>query len=136
MWWTRYRKKALSISAFKFCSDRMAQIIAKTFQGFWLAWKNAIIKMKSLTPIFWLIILEKVKFVPSFKEEAKNKKMINTFEVKLFLTFNHSSVINFELNWFNASIRFPCNPSDPKTSWCTDKRIQIHNKRVAFLQLF
>ena len=25
-------------------------------------------------------------------------------------------VINFELNWFNASIWVPCNPSDPKKS--------------------
>ena len=24
------------------------------------------------------------------------------------------NVINFELNWFNASIWVPCNPSDPK----------------------
>ena len=26
------------------------------------------------------------------------------------------NVINFELNWFNASIWVPCNPSDPKKS--------------------
>ena len=42
-------------------------------------------------------------------------------------------VINFELNWFNASIWVPCNPSDPKKSWCS---IQIHKKQVAFLHLF
>ena len=43
------------------------------------------------------------------------------------------NVINFELNWFNASIWVPCNPSDPKKSWCS---IQIHKKQVAFLHLF
>ena len=26
------------------------------------------------------------------------------------------NIINFELNWFNASIWVPCNPSDPKKS--------------------
>ena len=104
MWWTRYRKKALSISAFKFCSDRMAQSIGKTFQGFWLAWKNAIIKMKSLTPIFWLIILEKVKFVPSFKE-PKNKKKINVFEVKLFFVQNGQRVLYMSSSFWLLGVK-------------------------------
>ena len=46
------------------------------------------------------------------------------------------NVINFEVNWFNASIWVPWNPLDPKKSWCTDKSIQIHKKQVAFLNLF
>ena len=30
------------------------------------------------------------------------------------------SIINFELNGFNASIWVPWSPSDPKKSWCTE----------------
>ena len=37
-----------------------------------------------------------------------------------------ASVINFELNGFNASIWVPWSPSDPKKLWCTDRSIQIH----------
>ena len=33
------------------------------------------------------------------------------------------NIINFELNWFNASIWVPCNPSDPKKSWLVFKFI-------------
>ena len=43
------------------------------------------------------------------------------------------NIINFELNWFNASIWVPCNPSDPKKSWCC---IQIYEKQVASLHIF
>ena len=48
-----------------------------------------------MIPIFRLIILEKVKFVPSCKE-PKNKKKINVFEVKLFFE-QHGRMVFYNL---------------------------------------
>ena len=42
------------------------------------------------------------------------------------------NVINVELNWFNAFIWVPWNPSDPKKTWCTDKSIQISRNKLYF----